>query len=90
MEEKYRSDIDRGLEQDVIHELDVGPLPRVHVRVRPPQLEGLAHQEPAEDLSKELFRVCTDGRISFARLNFKTGLTLLKLNKAKFKWIFLF
>ena len=56
VKEKERSDLDRGLEEDVIHELDVGPLTRVDVGVGPAQLEGLAHQEPAENLEMMPFR----------------------------------
>ena len=44
------ANLDRGFEQDVVHVLDVGPLPSVDVRVGPGQLERLPHEEAAEDL----------------------------------------
>ena len=57
MKQKQGPDFDRGLKEDVVHELDVGPLARVDVRVGPTELEGLTHQEAAKDLEV--------GKISF-------------------------
>ena len=50
MEQKQGPDFNRSLKKDVVHELDVGPLASVDVRVGPTELEGLTHQEAAKDL----------------------------------------
>jgi hypothetical protein len=49
IEIQERSNFNRRLKKDVVHELDVRPLTRVHVRISPSQLEGLAHQESSKD-----------------------------------------
>ncbi len=64
VEVEQRSDLDGGVEADVVHVDDVGPLFAIHVCRGPRQLKGLPHDEAAKDLVESIpvFRL-TDQQI---------------------------